>query len=132
VTLTNASNGLSFVSNSGDCATAFPCTLGDIPPKTSRVVTSVFRASSSSAASASVTVSSPSNFNPTNDIATVAVNGTSGTKGGASNSGGCSAGGPAPLPWMGLLSFLVFLRRRPVSVGALANRRPFRGGNPVR
>ena len=85
------------MSNSGDCATAFPCALGDIPPKTSRVVTSVFQASSGSAASASVTVSSPSNFNPLNDSAAVAINGSSGPKASASN-GGCSSTGDASLP----------------------------------
>jgi uncharacterized repeat protein (TIGR01451 family) len=102
VTLTNASNGLSFVSNSGDCATAFPCNLGDIPPKASRVVTSVFQASSSSPASTNVTVASPSNFNAVNDIATIAVNGTSRTTGSASN-GGCSSAGDESLPVLALL-----------------------------
>ena len=115
VTLSNGSNGLSFVSNSGDCATAFPCALGDIPPKTSRVVTSVFQASSSSAASASVTVSSPSNFNPGNDSATIAVNGTSGPKTSAST-GGCSSTGDTPLPALVLLLGLTLLTRRRVRV----------------
>ena len=111
VTLTNASNGLSFVSNSGDCATAFPCNLGDIPPKTSRVVTSMFQASSSSPASTNVTVASPSNFNAVNDIATIAVNGRYGTTGGASN-GGCSSAGDESLPVLALLIGLGLSTRR--------------------
>jgi uncharacterized repeat protein (TIGR01451 family)/fimbrial isopeptide formation D2 family protein len=31
--------GLAFVSNSGDCATAFPCALGTLPPAATRVIT---------------------------------------------------------------------------------------------
>jgi uncharacterized repeat protein (TIGR01451 family) len=36
------SPGLVFVSNAGDCQTAFPCGLGAVPPGESRVVTSTF------------------------------------------------------------------------------------------
>jgi uncharacterized repeat protein (TIGR01451 family) len=38
-----ASPGLVFVSNKGDCQTAFPCSVGAVPPGTSRVITSTFR-----------------------------------------------------------------------------------------
>ena len=34
--------GLTFVSNAGDCTTAFPCSLGTIPPGVSRAITSTF------------------------------------------------------------------------------------------
>jgi len=109
VTLANTTNGVTFVSNSGDCVTAFPCTLGDIPPKTSRVVTSVFRASSSAPASTSVTVSSSSNYNPANDIATVALNGASPSGGTTS---GCSSTGDTLLPGLALLAGLALLTGR--------------------
>jgi uncharacterized repeat protein (TIGR01451 family) len=34
--------GLTFVSNAGDCVTAFPCTLGDLPPGATRAITATF------------------------------------------------------------------------------------------
>jgi uncharacterized repeat protein (TIGR01451 family) len=121
VTLTNATNGVSFVSNSGDCVSAFPCTLGDIPPKTSRVVTSMFRASTAGPATTSVTVASPSNYNTANDVATVAINGASpgggspdgGTTGGGAT-GGCSSAGNTQLPMLALLAGLALLSGRRV------------------
>jgi uncharacterized protein (TIGR03382 family) len=77
------------------------------------VVTSVFGASSSGAATASVTVSSPSNYNFANDTATVALNGTSAPKGGSTN-GGCSSAGGASLPALVLVVGFGLARRRRV------------------
>ena len=34
--------GLTFVSNTGDCTTAFPCTLGTLPPAATRTITATF------------------------------------------------------------------------------------------
>ena len=34
--------GLTFVSNAGDCTTAFPCALGTLPPRTTRTITATF------------------------------------------------------------------------------------------
>ena len=34
--------GLTFVSNAGDCTTAFPCTLGTLPPGATRTITATF------------------------------------------------------------------------------------------
>ena len=34
--------GLTFVSNAGDCATAFPCDLGTLPPAATRTITATF------------------------------------------------------------------------------------------
>ncbi len=34
--------GLTFVSNAGDCTTAFPCTLGTLPPAATRTITATF------------------------------------------------------------------------------------------
>ena len=43
VTLTDPTPpGLTFVSNAGDCATAFPCTLGTLPPGAIRTITATF------------------------------------------------------------------------------------------
>ena len=43
VTLTDpAPPGLTFISNAGDCTTAFPCTLGTLPPAATRTITATF------------------------------------------------------------------------------------------
>ena len=43
VTLTDPTpTGLTFVSNAGDCTTAFPCTLGTLPPAATRTITATF------------------------------------------------------------------------------------------
>ncbi len=43
VTLTDPTPpGLTFVANAGDCMTAFPCTLGTLPPAASRTITATF------------------------------------------------------------------------------------------
>ena len=43
VTLTDPTpTGLTFVSNTGDCTTAFPCTLGTLPPGATRTITATF------------------------------------------------------------------------------------------
>ena len=43
VTLTDPTPpGLTFVSNAGDCTTAFPCTLGTLPPAATRTITATF------------------------------------------------------------------------------------------
>ena len=34
--------GLTFVSNAGDCTTAFPCALGTVPPAATRTITATF------------------------------------------------------------------------------------------
>ena len=34
--------GLTFVSNAGDCTTAFPCNLGTLPPAATRTITATF------------------------------------------------------------------------------------------
>jgi len=104
VSLSSTQTGVTFVSNTGDCATAFPCALGDIPPKTSKIITSTFRASSASPASIRVTVASDSNYNSANDQAALSLSGSGGGGGGG---GGCSTPGSAPLPWMALLMVIL-------------------------
>ena len=43
VTLTDPTPpGLTFVSNAGDCTTAFPCNLGTLPPAATRTITATF------------------------------------------------------------------------------------------
>ena len=116
VTLSSAPTGVTFVSNSGDCATAFPCALGDIPPKTSKVVTATYRASSASPATIAVTIASASNFNSANDKASLTLNASSGSGGGGS--GGCSTAGAPSLPAMALVALLGLLRRRASTPGS--------------
>ena len=60
--------GLTFVSNSGDCTTAFPCSLGAVPSGATRTITAVFKVNSNysgaspftNTASVSTTTSDPS------------------------------------------------------------------------
>ena len=104
VSLAASLSGLTFVSNGGDCTSGFPCQLGDMAAGTSRVVTSKLKASSGPTATASVTLSSSANYDPTNDTAQVTVATASG--------GGCTIGLGAPSPWLALLGLLAFVRRR--------------------
>jgi len=117
VTVSNALTGLTFVSNSGDCTTAFPCTLGDLPAGTSRTITTVLTASSTAGAVTQATVASSSNYNSTNDSAKVNVNGgistpDAGTGGGGGGSTSCTAALGPPAPWLAVLGLLAFVRRR--------------------
>ena len=116
VTVTNALNGLTFVSNAGDCTSAFPCSLGDMPAGTSKTITTTLEADSASEATATATLSSVSNFNTANDQAKLTVNagtGGSGTGGGATKSG-CTISAGLPAPWLALLAPLLFARRKRV------------------
>jgi uncharacterized repeat protein (TIGR01451 family) len=111
VTVSGTLTGLAFVSNSGDCTTAFPCALGDMAAGTTKTITSTLKApSTGTAGTVAATVSSVSGTNASNDTATVNVK--VGNSGGAS--GGCSAGIGPPAPWLALLGLgaLVCRRRR--------------------
>jgi uncharacterized repeat protein (TIGR01451 family)/MYXO-CTERM domain-containing protein len=108
VTVTGTLNGLTFVSNSGDCTTAFPCALGDMAAGTTKTITSTLKApSTGNTASASATVGSVSGTNTTNDTATVTVKVAA-----AAGGGGCAAGIGPPAPWLALLALGGFVRRR--------------------
>ena len=70
--------GLVFVSNAGDCATAFPCALGTLAPGTTRTITSTYQVPPAYTApnpivnTASVSATT-GDFNPANNTATVAT-----------------------------------------------------------
>jgi uncharacterized repeat protein (TIGR01451 family)/MYXO-CTERM domain-containing protein len=107
VTVSNALSGLTFVSNAGDCTTAFPCALGDIPAGASRTVTTILKAGSGDGTT-TATVASTSNYNPFNDTVALTVH----SSGGGGTSSGCNtASGPAT-PWLALLGLLGFARTR--------------------
>jgi MYXO-CTERM domain-containing protein len=95
-------NGLTFVSNSGDCTTSFPCALGDLPAGASKTIKSTLKAGSGSTGTATATVDSVSGTNAANDTAT--VNATIG--------GGCSTGLGPPAPWLAILGLGALVRRR--------------------
>src|SRR5262249_28829947 len=76
VSLTNTVVGMTFVSNSGDCTTAYPCNLGDLESGATRTITSVFQATAGHDLSTAVTVASSANYNPTNDTAKLSINST--------------------------------------------------------
>jgi MYXO-CTERM domain-containing protein/uncharacterized repeat protein (TIGR01451 family) len=110
VTVTGVLNGLTFVSNAGDCSTAFPCKLGDMAAGTTKTITSTLTAPSTGNSTIAATVNSVSGTNTANDTATLSV--TVGGSGGGSNSGGCSAGIGPPAPWLALLALGGLVRRR--------------------
>ena len=112
VTVTNALAGLTFVSNSGDCTTAFPCALGDLAPGASKTITTSLTANSTAGAATTATLTSGSDYNPTNDSATVSVNGGISTPDGGNGKSGCTAALSPPAPWLLLLALLAFARRR--------------------
>ena len=75
VTLTDPTPpGLTFVSNAGDCTTAFPCTLGTLPPAATRTITATFAVPSGyttpNPIANTATVSSPTPDRPGNNSAT--------------------------------------------------------------
>ncbi len=105
VTVSNALSGLSFVSNSGDCTTAFPCALGDLAVGATKTITTKVKGASSGSGTSTATVASVSNFNAANDQAKLTVS----LQGGG---GGCTSAIGAPSPWLALLGLLAFVRRR--------------------
>ena len=114
VTVTGALDGLTFVSNSGDCTTGFPCGLGDMPAGTSKTITTTLGASSGNQATVTATLVSISNFNTANDQAKLTVNAAAsdaGVNGGGGKSG-CTASAGPPAPWLGLLGLLLVVRRK--------------------
>jgi len=124
VTVTNALSGLSFVSNSGDCTTAFPCSLGDMPAGTSKTITTTLKADSASEATTTATLSSVSNFNTANDQAKLTVNAGTGASGNAGSAkSGCSISAGPPAPWLALLALLLLARRKR-GAGRGAHREP--------
>jgi len=121
VSLTNTVAGMTFVSNSGDCTTAYPCNLGDLESGATRTITSVFQATAGHDLSTAVTVASSANYNPTNDTAKLSINSTAqpdaGTGGGGLGgvTGGCGAapGGSMVAPGgLGILVWLIAWPRR--------------------
>jgi len=117
VTVTNALTGLTFVSNSGDCTSAFPCALGELAAGASKTITTTLTPNSTAGGTTIATVASGSNYNPSNDSATVIVSGgvgssDAGTGGGGGSKSGCSTALGPPAPWLALLGLLAFVRRR--------------------
>jgi len=105
VTVSNTLSGLSFVSNSGDCTTSFPCTLGDLGVGATKTITTKLKGGSSgNTGTSTATVASVSNFNATNDEAKVTVS--------LSGGGGCASALGPPSPWLALLGLVPFARRR--------------------
>ena len=114
--MTNTTSGMTFVSNSGDCTSAFPCNLGDLASGETRTITSVFQAGAGNNLTTAVTVASSSNYNPTNDTALLTINPVPAT--GCRHRrqrlhGGCGAAPSGPMAALSVLALLGGLLARP-------------------
>ncbi len=112
VTVTNVLTGLTFVSNSGDCTTAFPCKLGDLQPGDTRTFTTTLKAATTADGNGTTvtTADSVSATGAANVSAlTVKVPTTPSSGGGSS---GCTAAFGPPAPWLALLGLVALVRRR--------------------
>ena len=105
VNVTTELTGLTFVSNSGDCSTNFPCALGDIPAGQSKTFTTKLKGGirSDGNASASTTAESVSRTGAAN-VAALAVK--------VPTSSGCTTALGPPAPWLALLGLGALARRR--------------------
>ena len=110
VKVSNVLSALTFVSNSGDCTTSFPCALGDLAVGQSRTISARLKAapSSNGTATSTATADSVSATSVANVAAlTVKVPATSGGGG-----GGCTAALGPPAPWLALVGLVALVRRR--------------------
>ena len=112
VKVSNALTGLTFVSNSGDCTTAFPCALGDLQSGETRTFTTVLQPGASTDGHAT-TVATADSVSATSiaNVATVPVTVPISSGGGGGVSGCTTALGP-PAPWLALLGLVALARRR--------------------
>jgi len=111
VTVSNTLTALTFVSNSGDCTTAYPCRLGDLQTGDTRTFTTTLKATTSTDGNATTvaTADSVSTTSKANVSAlTVKVQTTPSSGGGS----GCNAALGPPAPWLALLGLLALARRR--------------------
>jgi uncharacterized repeat protein (TIGR01451 family) len=113
VTVSNTLTALNFVSNSGDCTTAYPCRLGDLQTGDTRTFTTTLRAATSSDGNATTvaTAESVSATGMANISALTVKVPTTPSSGGGGGSGCTAAVGP-PAPWLALLGLLALARRR--------------------
>ncbi|RPH69831.1 MAG: DUF11 domain-containing protein [Myxococcaceae bacterium] len=111
VKVTSVLTGLTFVSNSGDCTTSFPCALGDLAVGQTKAFTTTLKPGTSSDGhgSASLTADSVSATRAANVAnLTVTVQASSGGGG----DGGCTTALGPPAPWLALLGLVALARRR--------------------
>ncbi|HZW91162.1 MAG TPA: PA domain-containing protein [Myxococcaceae bacterium] len=110
VRVSNTLTGLAFVSNSGDCTTAFPCVLGDLQSGETRTFTTVLQPGSSGDGHAT-TVATADSVSATSiaNVSTLSVTVPSSSGGGV---GGCTAALGPPAPWLALLGLVALARRR--------------------
>jgi uncharacterized repeat protein (TIGR01451 family) len=112
VKVTSVLTGLTFVSNSGDCTTGFPCALGDLAAGQSKTFTTTLKPGSSSDGHGSAALTADSvSATGTARVATLAVTVPT-SSGGGGGSGGCTAALGPPAPWLALLGLVALARRR--------------------
>ena len=110
VTVSNLMSGLTFVSNSGDCTTAFPCALGDLASGQTRTFSTTLKAGATSDGNATTTATADSVS--ATSIANVAALTVKVPVTGSNGKGGCTSALGPPAPWLALLGLLALARRR--------------------
>ena len=112
VTVTNTLTGLTFVSNSGDCTTAFPCKLGDLQAGDTRTFTTTLKAATADNGNGTTvtTADSVSATSAANVAALTVKVPTPAIDSGAA--GGCTTARGSPAPWLALLGLVALVRRR--------------------
>jgi MYXO-CTERM domain-containing protein len=113
VTVSSALTGLSFVSNSGDCTTAYPCKLGDLQAGDTRTFTSTLKAGTTSDGNG-VAVATADSVSATGaaNVSALTVKVPTTPSGGGGSTGGCTATLGPPAPWLALLGLVALARRR--------------------
>ena len=111
VTVSNTLTALTFVSNSGDCTTAYPCRLGDLQAGDTRTITTVLKPATSADGNAT-TVATADSVSATSvaNVSSLTVKVSAAPSGGGGS--GCTAALGPPAPWLALLGLLALARRR--------------------
>jgi uncharacterized repeat protein (TIGR01451 family)/MYXO-CTERM domain-containing protein len=113
VTVTSALTGLTFVSNSGDCTSAFPCKLGDLQVGDTRTFTSTLKAATTADGNATaVTTADSVSATSAANVSALTVKVPTTPSGGGGSTGGCTAALGPPAPWLALLGLVALARRR--------------------
>ncbi len=112
VTVSSTLTGLTFVANSGDCTTAFPCKLGDLQAGDTRTFTTTLKAATTADGNGT-TVTTANSVSATGaaNVSALTVKVPT-TPSGGGTTGGCTAALGPPTPWLALLGLIALARRR--------------------
>jgi MYXO-CTERM domain-containing protein len=112
VTVSSTLTGLTFVSNSGDCTTAFPCKLGDLQVGDTRTFTTTLKgATAADGNGTTVTTADSVSATSAANVSALTVK-VPATPSGGGSTGGCTTAPGSPAPWLALLGLVALARRR--------------------